>query len=47
MRDNTDFYCCDELEFEFQGDDFNLKETIEITGFKFCPFCGKRFSMLI
>jgi hypothetical protein len=47
MRDNTDFWCCDELLEQLKFAGFTLKEEIEIEDYKFCPFCGKKLNMLI
>ena len=47
MRDNTDFWCCDELLEQLKFAGFTLKEEIEIVDYKFCPFCGKKLKMLI
>ena len=47
MKNNTDFYCCDDIERFLNREGFTLKEYIEIEDAKYCHLCGKRLSSLV
>ncbi len=43
-RDSTDHWCCDDMLKEIKYEDFTLKEIVQITGWKYCHYCGRRLS---
>lgn len=44
VKENCEFYCCDQMIAFSSEEEFTVKEISEILGFNYCPFCSHKLT---